>query len=94
MRLLEIIHRICQRVWSTDIWPNDWKTSVFVPLHKKGPTDNCDNYKLLALLSHVSKIMLYIIKARLEQYTAWQIAPEQAGFLRGRGTKEQILREH
>lgn len=88
---LRIIHQLCQGIWSTGLWPDDWRTSVFIPLHKKGDTNNCDNYRLLALISHTSKIFLYILRSRLEHYLLWQISPEQAGFTRGRGTREQIL---
>jgi hypothetical protein len=64
---------------------------MLIPLHKKGPTTLCDNYRLIALISHASKIMLYILQARLNAFLHCEIAPEQAGFVKGRGTREQIL---
>ncbi|KAF2884414.1 hypothetical protein ILUMI_21793 [Ignelater luminosus] len=75
----------------TGLWPENWSTSILLPLHKKGPTTVCDNYRLIALISHPSKIMLYILQARLQTFLTHQIAPEQAGFVNGRGTREQIL---
>lgn len=86
-----IIHKICQNIWETGIWPDDWRMSVFIPLHKKGATNVYDNYRLLALISHASKIMLYILQTRLQHHISWQISPEQAGFVKGRSTREQIL---
>ncbi|KAF2903600.1 hypothetical protein ILUMI_02587 [Ignelater luminosus] len=69
----------------------DWLTSILLPLHKKGPTTVCDNYRLIALISHSSKIKLYILQARLQAFLTHQIALEQVGFVKGRGTWEQIL---
>lgn len=85
------IHLLCCRIWETCKWPNDWSSSVVIPIHKKGSTSLCDNYRLIALITHASKIMLYILQTRLEPYTTWQIPQEQAGFVKGRGTREQIL---
>ena len=90
-RGIKFVHMLCQQIWKTGIWPEDWSTSVLQPLHKKGPTTVCDNYRLIALISHCSKIMLYILQARLSAFLTPQIAPEQAGFVKGRGTREQIL---
>lgn len=86
-----IIHQLCQRIWETCAWPEDWSTSVIIPIHKKGSTTYCNNYRLISLITHVSKIMLYILQARLESFISRQIAPEQAGFVKGRGAREQIL---
>ena len=90
-RGVKYIHMLCRQIWKTGIWPKDWSTSVIQPLHKKGPAIVCDNYRLIALISHCSKIMLYILQARLNAFLSPQIAPEQAGFVKGRGTREQIL---
>lgn len=90
-RGLKALHLLCQKIWTTGLWPEDWSTSVLLPLHKKGPVTDCDNYRLIALISHTSKIMLYILQARLQAFLLHQIAPEQAGFVKGRGTREQIL---
>ncbi|KMQ89503.1 endonuclease-reverse transcriptase [Lasius niger] len=79
------------KVWTTTVWPKEWITSVIVPLHKKGPTCKCENYRLIALITHASKILLHIIHSRLQPFADRQIAPEQAGFVSGRGTREQIL---
>lgn len=91
VRGVGIFHGLCQKIWSTKTWPEDWVTSIFMPLHKKGAKTVCDNYRLISLISHASKIMLSIIHERLKSYLEWQIPPEQAGFVRGRGTREQIL---
>ncbi|KMQ91585.1 craniofacial development protein 2-like protein [Lasius niger] len=88
---VKVVHNICNLIWKTRSWPREWTTSVIIPLHKKGTTTKCDNYRLIALLTHISKIMLHIIQSRLQPFTTWQIAPEQAGFVKGRGTREQIL---
>ncbi|KAF2903425.1 hypothetical protein ILUMI_02765 [Ignelater luminosus] len=87
----KIMHTLCQKIWKTGLWPEDWSTSIVLPLHKKGPATVCDNYRLIALISHSSKIMLYILQARLQAFLTQQIALEQAGFVKGRGTREQIL---
>ncbi|KAF2902555.1 hypothetical protein ILUMI_03630 [Ignelater luminosus] len=87
----KIMHTQCQKIWKTGLWPEDWPTSILLPLHKKGPTTVCDNYRLIALISHSSKIMLYILQARLQAFLTHQIASEQAGFVKGLDTREQIL---
>lgn len=88
---LPALHLLCQTIWRTAKWPTDWTTSIIIPIHKKGDTTNCDNYRLIALISHASKVMLNIIRSRLQHLTLHQIAPEQAGFVKNRGTREQIL---
>lgn len=86
----QLLH-ICNSIWKTGIWPVDWTESMFVPLHKKGSTRDCNNYRTLALIPHVSKILLYIINHRLKHFLQRQIPEEQAGFVLGKGTREQIL---
>lgn len=86
-----LLHDICQVIWTTGEWPEEWRRSVFVPLHKKGATSMCDNYRLIALLSHASKVMLHIIQERLRPFLSPQISDEQTGFVRGKGTREHIL---
>ncbi|KAF2886007.1 hypothetical protein ILUMI_20166 [Ignelater luminosus] len=81
------LDRISTEIWKTGLWPEDWSTSILLPLHKKGPKTVCDNYHLIALISHSSKI----IQARLQAFLTHQIASEQATFVKGRGTREQIL---
>ena len=70
--------------------PPDWKRSVFIPISKKGNAKECSNYQTIALISHVSKVMLKILKARLQQYVDHELADVQAGFRKGRGTRDQI----
>ncbi|VEN52761.1 unnamed protein product [Callosobruchus maculatus] len=88
---ISLLHNICKSVWSSGVWPDEWCTSIFVPLHKKGFPTNPDNYRLLSLSSHASKVLLYILQSRLEGFIGWQISQAQAGFVKGRGTREQIL---
>ncbi|KAL0879221.1 hypothetical protein ABMA27_003004 [Loxostege sticticalis] len=88
---VQIFQKLCNKIWRTSTWPHDWAHSVFVPLHKKGSTRSCSNYRLIALISHASKILLHILNERLKSYLSKEIAPEQAGFVKGKGTREQIL---
>ncbi|VEN62280.1 unnamed protein product [Callosobruchus maculatus] len=87
---ISLLYNICKRVWSSGVWPDEWCTSIFVPLHKKGSPTNPDNYRLLSLISHASKVLLYILQSRLEGFIGWQISQAQAGFVKGHGTREQI----
>ena len=87
----QLLHTICQKIWRTGQWPDDWTESIVIPLHKKGSTKKCENFRTISLLSHASKIMLDIINKRLSAFTDWQIADEQAGFVTGKGTREQIM---
>lgn len=88
---VDIFNLICQKIWTTGSWPKDWTSSIFLPLFKKGSREKCDNYRLIALMSHASKILISILNERLKPFLQWQIPPEQAGFVKGRGTREQIL---
>ena len=81
------LHSICQQIWKTQQWPQDWKRSVFTPIPKKGNAKECSNYHTIALLSHASKVMLKILQARLQQYMNCVV---QAGFRKGRGSRDQI----
>ncbi|CAH2107939.1 unnamed protein product [Euphydryas editha] len=85
------LHTICNKIWTTGVWPRDWTETVILPLHKKGSTRNCSNYRTLSLMSHASKILLHILNNRIRYYLNWQIPQEQAGFVKGKGTREQIL---
>ena len=89
---LKVLHSICQQIWKTQQWPQDWKRSVFIPITKKGNAKECSNYHTIALISHTSKVMLKILQARLQQYMNQEIPDVQAGFRKGRGTRDQILR--
>ena len=86
---VKVLHSICQRVWKTQQWPQDWKRSVFIPIPKKGNAKECSDYCAVALISHASKVMLKILQARLQQYNC-EIPGVQAGFRKGRGTRDQI----
>ena len=84
------LHSICQQIWKTEQWPQDWKRSVFFPIPKKGNAKECSNYPTAALISHARKVMLKILQARLQQYVNHEIPDVQAGFRKGRGTRDQI----
>ena len=85
-----MLHSICQQTWKTQQWPQDWKRSVFTPIPKKGNGIECSNYRTIALISHASKVMLKILQARLQQYLNREVPDVQAGFRKGRGTRDQI----
>ena len=87
---VKVLHSICQQIWKTQQWPQDWKMSVFVPISKKGKAKECSNYRTIALISHASKIMLKILQARLQQYVNRELLDVQVGFRKGRGTRDQI----
>ena len=85
-----VLHSICQQIWKTQRWPQDWKRSVFIPIPKKGNAKECSNYRTIALISHASKVMLKILQARLQQFMNRELPDVQAGFRKGRGTRDQI----
>ena len=85
-----MLHSTCQQIWKTQQWPQDWKTSVFIPIPKKGNAKECSNYHTSALISHASKVMLKILQARLQQYMNCELPDVQAGFRKGRGPRDQI----
>ena len=87
---VKVLHSICQQIWKTQQWPQDWKMSVFIPVSKKGNAKECSNYHTIALISHTSKIMLKILQVRLQQYVNCELLGVQAGFRKGRGTRDQI----
>ena len=87
---VEVLHLICQQIWKTQHWPQDWKRSVFIPISEKGKAKECSNYCTIALISHASKVMLKILQARLQQYVNCELPDVQAGFRKGRGTRYQI----
>ena len=87
---VKVLHSICQQIKKTWQWPQDWKRSVFIPISKKGNAKECSNYLTTALTSHVIKVMLNILQARLQQYMNCEFPDVQAGFRRGRGTRDQI----
>ena len=87
---VKVLHSICQQIWKTQHWPQDWQRSVFIPIPKKGNAKECSNYLTIALLSQASKVMLKILQARLQQYVNHEFPDIQAGFRKGRGTRDQI----
>ena len=87
---VKVLHSIYQQIWKTQQWPQDWKRSVFIPIPKKGNAKECSNYHTIALISHASKVMLRILQARLQQYVNCELPDVQAGFRKGRGTRDQI----
>ena len=89
-----MLHSICQQTWKTKKWPQDWKRSVFVPIPKKGNAKECSNYCTIALISHVSRVMLKILQDTLQQYVNRELPDVQAGFRKGRGTSDQIANTH
>ena len=91
---VKALHSICQQIWKTQQWPQDWKRSVFIPIPKKGNAKEGSNYRTIALISHASKVMLKILQARLQQYLNCELPDVQAGFRKGRGTRDQIANIH
>ena len=85
---VKVLHSICQQIWKTQQWPQDWKRAVFIPIPKKGNAKECSNYRTIALISHTSKVMLRILQARLQQYTNYELPDVQAGFRKGRGNRD------
>ena len=85
--VVKVLHSICQQTWKTQQQPQDWKTSVFILIPKKGNVKECSNYCTIALISHASKVMLKLLQARLQQYTNHELPDVQAGFKKGRETK-------
>ena len=91
---VKVLHSICQQIWKTQRWPQDWKSSVFIPIPKKGNAKECSNYCTIALISHASKVRLKILQARLQQYVNCEPPDVQSGFRKGRRTRDQIANNH
>ena len=87
---VKVLHSICQQIWKTQQGPQDWKRSVFIPIPKKSNAKECSNYRTVALISHATKVTLKIFQARLQQYMNREFPDVQAGFRKGRGTRDQI----
>ena len=77
---VKVLHSICQQIWKAQLWPQDWKRSVFIPIPKNGNAKECSKYRTIALISHASKVMLKIPQARLQQYMNHELPGVQAGF--------------
>ena len=87
---VKVLHSICQQIWKTQQWPQNWKRSVFIPIPKKGNAKEYSNYCTIALISHASKVMIKILQARLQQYVNRELPDVHAGFRKSRGTRDQI----
>ena len=87
---MKVLHSICQQIWKTQQWPQDWKRSVFILIPKKGNAKECSNYRTIALISQASKAMLKILQPRLQQYVNHELPDVQDGFRKGRGTRDPI----
>ena len=87
---VKVQHSTCQQIQKTQQWPQDWKRSVFIPIPKKGNAKECSNYHTIALISYASKVILKILQVRLQQYVNRELPDVQAGFRKGRGTRDQI----
>ena len=87
---VKVLHSICQQIWKTQQWPQEWKRSAFIPIPKKGSAKECSNYRTVTLISHASKVMLKILQARLQQYVNHELPDVQSGFRKGRGTRANI----
>ena len=87
---VKVLHSICQQIWKTQQWPQDCKRSVFTSIPKKDNAKECSNYCTIALISYASKVILKILQARLQQHVNRELPDVQAGFRKGRGTRDQI----
>ena len=87
---VKVLHSICQEIWKIQPWLQYWKSSVFIPIPKKGNAKECSNYHIIAVISHASKVMLKILQARLQKYVNHELPDVQDGFRKGRGTRDQI----
>ena len=87
---VKVLHSICQQIWKTQQWPQDWKRSVFIAIPKKIYAKEYSDYRTIELISHASKVMLKILQARLQHYVNHELPDVQAGFKKGRGTRDQI----
>ena len=91
---VKVLHSICQQIWKTQQWPQDWKRSVFIPIPKEGSAKECSNYHTIALISHPKKVMLKILQSRFQQFVNWELPDVKAGFRKGRGIRDQIANIH
>ena len=91
---VKVLHSICQQIWKTQQWPQDWKRSVFIPIPRNSNAKECSNYRTIALISHARKIRLKILQARPQLYMNREFPDVQAGFRKGRGTRDQIANMH
>ena len=87
---VKVLHSICQQIWKTQQWPQNWKKPVFIQIPKKDNVKECSNYCTIAFISQVSKVMLKIFQARLQQNVNYELPDVQAGFRKGKGTRDQL----
>ena len=87
---VKVLHSMCQQIWKTQQWRQDWKRSVFISIPKKGNAKECSHYHIIALISHASKVMFKVLQAWLQQYMNHEIPDVPAGFRKGRGIRDQI----
>ena len=87
---VKVLHSIDQQIWKTQQWSQYWKRSVFIPIPKKGNAKECSNYCTIALISHGTEVRLKILQAKLQQYENWELPDVQAGFRKGRGTRDKL----
>ena len=90
LNIVKVLHSICQQIWKTQQWPQGWKRTVFISILKKGNAKECSNYCTIALISHDSKVMLKILQDRLQQSVNWELSDVQAGFRKGKGTRDHM----
>ena len=91
---IKVLHSVCKQIWKTQQSPHDWKRLILIPIPKKGSTKECANHRTIALFSHTSKVMLKIFHARLQRYVNQELPDVEAGFRKGRGTRDQIAKLH
>ena len=91
---MKALHSICQQIWKIQQWPKGRKRSVFIPIPDNGNAKECSNYRTIAIISHASKVTLKSLQARLQQYVNHELPDVQAGFRKGRGTRDQIANIH
>ena len=89
---MKVLHSMCQQIWKTQLWPQDWKRSVFIPIPKKGNVKERSNYHTITLILHVSKVMLKILQAGPQQDMNQELPDSQAGFEKGRGIRDQTAK--
>ena len=87
---VKVPHLMCQQIWKTQQWPQDWKRSVFIPIPKKGNAKEFSNYRTIARISHAKKVLLKILQARIQQYMKHEISDVQPGFRKGKGTRVKL----
>ena len=90
---IKVLHSICQQIWKNQQWLQNWKRSILISI-PKGSTKECANHRMIALISHASKVMLKILHARLQHYVNQELPDVQAGFRKGIRTRDQIANIH